>query len=371
MPRRPELALNAIAPYFTMFPLEFPMAILEPHAKPGDAVLDPFCGRGTTSFAARVLGLESSGIDANPVAAAITASKLVSAEPEAIVEEALRVLRTAIPEEQPSGAFWEAAYHPEVLESLCRLRTGLLTAHEGATRTALRGIVLGALHGPLNKRLASYFSNQAPRTYAPKPGYAVRFWERRGLTPPRVDVMSVIRRRAERYYGRTPPPGGQVVLGDSRQPATLEQARRQIASPNRGFAWIVTSPPYYGMRTYGPDQWLRSWFLGGPATVQYREEERLSHRSPTAFARDLGAVWRNVAGVAAEGARMVIRFGAISDRTVSPTALIEESLLTTGWTIESAVDAGSAHQGRRQADAFLLRRSRAIAEVDVWCRLQA
>ena len=32
---------------------------------------------------------------------------------------------------------------------------------------------------------------------------------------------------------------------------------------------IVTSPPYYGLRTYVSDQWLRNWFLGGADRVDY------------------------------------------------------------------------------------------------------
>jgi hypothetical protein len=31
----------------------------------------------------------------------------------------------------------------------------------------------------------------------------------------------------------------------------------------------LTSPAYYGLRTYVADQWLRNWFLGGPAYVDY------------------------------------------------------------------------------------------------------
>ena len=58
------MRLNAICPYFTMFPLDFPLGILKVHAKPGARVLDPFCGRGTTNFAARLLGLDTIGIDA-------------------------------------------------------------------------------------------------------------------------------------------------------------------------------------------------------------------------------------------------------------------------------------------------------------------
>ena len=77
-------ALNAICPYWTMFPLSFPLAILA-EANRGEWVLDPFCGRGTTLYAARKLGLPAVGIDSNEVASAIAAAKMVAAAPEAIV----------------------------------------------------------------------------------------------------------------------------------------------------------------------------------------------------------------------------------------------------------------------------------------------
>ena len=48
-----------------MFPLDFPLGILKAHARPNARVLDPFSGRGTTNFAARVLGLRTIGIDAS------------------------------------------------------------------------------------------------------------------------------------------------------------------------------------------------------------------------------------------------------------------------------------------------------------------
>jgi hypothetical protein len=51
----PRYALNAICPYFTMFPLEYPMRVLDPAKLDGykkPIVADPFCGRGTTIFAA-------------------------------------------------------------------------------------------------------------------------------------------------------------------------------------------------------------------------------------------------------------------------------------------------------------------------------
>ena len=71
-------ALNGVCPYFTMFPLVFPLRILERYASRGEWVLDPFSGRGTTNYAARLLGLPSVGIDSSPVASALTQAKMAS-----------------------------------------------------------------------------------------------------------------------------------------------------------------------------------------------------------------------------------------------------------------------------------------------------
>lgn len=204
-----------------MFPLEFPLKILRSRAHPKDRVLDPFCGRGTTNFAARLLGLESLGVDSNPVAVAITSSKLVNTTPEEILAEARAILRSNIAAPTPVGKFWRWAYHADVLAALCRFRSSLLVDCSTPSRRALRGIILGALHGPKQKTFPSYFSNQCPRTYAPKPAYALKFWQSHGLKPERVDLLSVIKRRSERYFSEPATVSGSVRLSDSRHPEGL------------------------------------------------------------------------------------------------------------------------------------------------------
>jgi hypothetical protein len=259
--------LNAICPYFTMFPLEFPLSVLRAHARTKASVLDPFCGRGTTNFAARLLGLKTVGIDSSRVAVAATRAKLVDPTPGEIVESAARILRGTRPIKVPDSEFWRLAYHADVLRDVCRIREALLRGSvAGRTAAALRGIVLGALHGPVGRTRRSYFSNQSPRTYGPKPGYAVKFWRERKLLPPHVDVLGVIAERAQRYYGgASSSVDGSAIEGDSRDRSTMDHARELVGE----FDFVVTSPPYYGLRTYLPDQWLRNWFLGGPAVVDY------------------------------------------------------------------------------------------------------
>ncbi len=353
-------ALNGICPYFTMFPLAFPQGILKRHAAKGEPVLDPFAGRGTTLYAARLSGLPAYGIDSNPVAVAISEAKLANTNPGRITAAAQRILKTfPAATDLPSGSFWTLAFDETVLATLCRLREGLLADCESPSRKALRAIILGALHGPRAKHQQAYFSNQFPRTYGPKPAYAVRFWRERNLLPPKVDVLEIIQRRAQRFYGdESSTARGKIAAGDSR----LESSFAGIEDEP---AWIVTSPPYYGMRTYIPDQWLRNWLLGGPATVGYSGEGQLSHLSQQEFAAGLKKVWTNCAAVVRPGCRLIIRFGAINDRKIDARVLLKTSLVDTPWKILTCHNAGTASHGKRQADAFVPT-SDAILEYDIW-----
>jgi DNA methylase len=360
-------ALNGICPYFTMFPLDFPYSILSTHAKPGEWVIDPFCGRGTTNYASRILRLPSIGIDSNPVAVALSQAKLANATPASIMQVARRILdEVCEPRDIPQGEFWEGAFHQDVLHTLCRFREGLLKNCHSDSRKALRAIMMGALHGPRQKHHPSYFSNQSQRTYAPKPRYAVNYWKAHHLLPQPVDVMEIIQVRAQRYYTHeTTKAIGRIIAGDSRN----TQVYPRLAT-GTGVRWVITSPPYYGMNTYLPDQWLRSWFLGGSAHVAYSSDAQLSHASPEAFALQLRKVWQNVGTICAPGAQMVIRFGAINDRKIDATQLLKCSLQNTNWEIADVQSAGSASRGRRQALHFSPSDKGAIEEYDVWGRWQ-
>lgn len=357
--------LNGVCPYYTMFPLDFPLNRLR-SAKRGEWVIDPFCGRGSTNYAARILGLPSVGIDSNPVAAAIAAAKLVTTTPQRIVQVCEDILDTTRTPRLPTGAFWRNCYHPNTLRQLCILRSALRSDRSTPARRALRALLLGRLHGPRPKYAPpSYLSNQMPRTYAAKPGYAVRFWRRHDMKPPEVDVLDVVRRKAGTYFGHLPASVvGSVVCANS--------ASTDMSSMVEGSArWVVTSPPYYGMRTYLPDQWLRYWFLGGPARVSYRPKDALEHTSPEHFSEQLGAVWRNLASACASGARLLVRFGGIRDRNQNPREILWESfrLADSGWRITNVYPAGLATRGKRQAEQFLGKLRRPVAEFDVYARL--
>src|SRR4051812_15801461 len=134
-----------------MFPLSFPFKSLE-RAEPPQWLIDPFCGRGTSNFAARLRGIPSVGIDSNPVAAAIAAAKLVDVKPAYIVRTARQILEAkGGPSDMPEGEFWDLAYHPDTLFDLCKLRRHFLKKCDTKSEIALKALMLGILHGPAAK----------------------------------------------------------------------------------------------------------------------------------------------------------------------------------------------------------------------------
>lgn len=345
-------ALNAICPYFTMFPIEYPLRILKKHKNKKPVVLDPFCGRGTTLFAARTLGFEAWGFDSSPIAVAISKAKLATCTIGDAIYLAEKILNENRYVEKPSCSFFKMAFHSKTLHDLCILRRGLMDLeHETDASAVLRAAILGCLHGPLSKNLenTSYFSNQMPRTYAPKPDYAVKYWKEKNISAPKINVLRVLNRKLQRLTeleNTSPSSISQVLQGDSQSSNLFKQAK---ARPSV----VITSPPYYGMKTYIQDQWLRNWFLGGPSSVDYSLGEQLDHKTKESFASSMGKVWRNIheTSKSSEPLHMYIRFGIIPSFKTDAKKIflgsLEESNRT--WRLISNRSAMSANVGKRQA----------------------
>ncbi|MCA9465114.1 MAG: hypothetical protein KC643_06675 [Nitrospira sp.] len=339
-------ALNAICPYYTMFPLEYPLGILRKHLHENPIVVDPFCGRGTTIYAARRTNLRSFGFDTSPIAVAIAQAKLASSSKSDVLKLAKQLLKYP-PRSTPTSKFFRHAFAPSTLRQICSLREGLLSINKDSNECVLlRAATLGCLHGPVakNLELTGYFSNQMPRTFSSKPDYSVRYWQKWGMQAPEVNVLDVLERKLARIpelNQRKIANFGRVKCADAR----LAQTYRNL----HGRLVVITSPPYYGMKTYLPDQWLRNWFLGGMEEVQYHGFTQLRHSSPEDFVRDLSRVWSHLKK-RADGIDLYVRLGTISSVKSDAKTLFHESLEESReWRIVYTKRAKTANAGKRQA----------------------
>ena len=106
-----------MGPYYAMFPIPFVSEVTRLFAKPGNIVIDPFCGRGTTPFIAMINGIMAIAADINPVAWIYSKTKT---DPHPSLDEVKRrieQIREAVTphDHQAEHEFQELAFCPDVL----------------------------------------------------------------------------------------------------------------------------------------------------------------------------------------------------------------------------------------------------------------
>jgi len=169
------------------------------------------------------------------------------------------------------------------------------------------------------------------------------------MKPPMVSVLSVLRRKLGRVSDLDEP-----SVGNFRR---VSRADARLARPYRnlsGRLLVITSPPYYGMKTYVQDQWLRSWFLGGSERINYQADTQLRHSCHFDFVEDLARVWSHLRN-RADKIDLYVRFGTINSVKSDARMLFRASLEESGcWKLVSTRCARTASSGKRQADQMKL-----------------
>jgi len=331
-------SLHPMCSYLASFPAALAHAFIARWSRPGDAVLDPFSGRGTTPLQACAEGRVGVGNDLNPFAHLLTAAK-VDPAPQAAARTRLTALRlgwartaagwteladqvlavtsddlattaatrvrtattaTWVPaagsgagpdaHDEPVPAEVALAFHPRTLAQILFVRS-MLRLDETVDRF-LAAALTGILHG----KSRSYLSEIMPNTFSMAPRYVRDFAVRTGFRSPERDVFRCIDAKLDRLYRELPPSTrGIALLGDARDfGARARMALGERSLPDRA-RLVVTSPPYLRVVKYGYYNWLRTWFLGEDARAIDAALDDAHHREPyLAFMRDVLAGLRPI-----------------------------------------------------------------------------
>jgi hypothetical protein len=245
-----------LGPWYAMFPMQFALETIEAHTRKGQAVLDPFMGRGTTLAAATMLARNSAGIEINPIAWIYSQTKMNIASKKDVLkrlEELCVIAETEMIPELPE--FFEWCFCPSVLKFLLATQRVLDWKNRKIDRT-LMAIILVDLHG----KEGSSLSNQMRQTKAMSPIYSVDWWRKRKMPAREKDPRQILIAKIEWRYAHKHPihkTKSLAILGDS----TNDLAKVQKLAP---YQLLLTSPPYYKIINYNYDQWIRRWMLGGP-----------------------------------------------------------------------------------------------------------
>jgi site-specific DNA-methyltransferase (adenine-specific) len=240
--------------YMAMFPPELPHYFIERFTKEGDAVLDPFCGRGTAPVEAAAQGRFGIGNDLNPLAIALTRGKLSNSRLED-VESRLKDLEDGF---EPGVWSIEAEperirmiYHENTLRQLVYLKSTLDWSEPGVDAFIV-AVLMGAMHGSSK----GFLSLPMPNTFSMGWGYISRKIEEdpeKWACPDR-NTFEVLATRVKRQLAKGTLPGsGMTIYGDVRElDKKVDHGSVQL---------LFTSPPYLKVIKYGLYNWIRLWFL--------------------------------------------------------------------------------------------------------------
>jgi len=346
-------AFHPMCSYLASFPAGLAHAFVARYTRPGDVVLDPFSGRGTTALQACAEGRVGVGNDLNPLAYVLTAAKVDPPEPPDLFGR-LRALQARWSRRSGTGLSTSeitppevaACFHPDTLDQLRFLR-GALDRDDRIDRF-LAAVLAGALHG----RGRAFVSDLMPNTFSMPPAYVRRYAQAMRYRPQWRDVFEVLTARTRRLLrDPLPPIRGVAMLGDARDAGTRTRQMLTARSLPGRVRLVVTSPPYLRVMRYGAANWLRLWLLGfDPAVVDATLDH--AHR-PAAYLRFLRTVLADLRVALADDAVVVLVLGDVESdgghRLRAPVTLAarawEEAAEPEGYRLAGvAVDEIAAHR---------------------------
>lgn len=284
-------------PYYGMFPVSFARDVIGRFSMPGDTVIDPFCGRGTTNYVAQVLGRQSFGCEVNPVGWVFSKAKTAPARQlPRILHRIDEIARWREPSDFVAETeFQKWAWCPDVLGFINSARRNLDWENSKIDRT-ISAFLLVYLHAKLGGGL----SNQMRQSKAMAPKYSVRWWKSRDMRPPVINAAEYLKSRISWRYARGIEKSGneaKIYFGDARN--GLQTYRRAPAT------LVLTSPPYMGVTNYRYDNWIRIWALGGPLIPEWGQGNRYSNKEK--YSEMIHGVFKRLSRVSKTDVTIVVR----------------------------------------------------------------
>jgi len=216
----PHLPRFATHPVHTLmartgsFPVHVATWLIEKYAAAGSVILDPFCGKGTTLLAGRLMGFSSYGTDIAPEAVVCTRAKMVPVDLRELLTYIDSLNDQPCSEKVPGNV--RLFFHHTTLSDLLAVRRRLLSDLRASdSRLAEKAVVglaacLGILHGHTSLALSLPCSH----AYSMSPEYVRRFAREHNLRRPRRDVVACLKAKISKCFGEALPP---AVVHDVRR----------------------------------------------------------------------------------------------------------------------------------------------------------
>jgi DNA methylase len=265
--------------YRACFKPQLPAFFIQRLTAPGDAVYDPFSGRGTTAVQAALMARRPIANDINPLSEILVRPRL---DPPCIDEVKARLGALDLTRACPTAGERDLLvfYHPETLHQICALRRYLLERRANGRLDKVDEWIRMVAINRLTGHSSGFFS-----VYTLPPNQAVSIGSQRKINAARKqvptyrDVGAVILKKTKSLLADGLPPEhppGMLLTGPAYRTPKIGDGEVDL---------VVTSPPFLDIVDYEGDNWLRCWFAGIDAKSVLIDKHK-DIRSWEAFVRE-------------------------------------------------------------------------------------
>ncbi len=321
--------VHSLHPYLGKFVPQLVEVCLHRHFAPGQRILDPFAGSGTTLVECSTFGARSAGVDVS--AFNVLLARVKSARPDPAVPAALAEAITRIDDVAPApttSTYLKEWLHPDALADLLRYRA--LIDPSSVAADVMRVVLSRSAR---SARRAPHHNLESPRRPETGP-----YWchKHRRECRPTSDARQFLRRYTTDTVARLTEYAGLRHDVD----AVVHHADSRTVDLGTTFDGVITSPPYPGRIDYH-DQHRYAFDLLGLHGWQDREigapSRGLSRRAIESYCDDVASVFANARRFLRPGAPVIIVIDDVRD-------LYDRILELSGLTI---VDERRRHVDRR------------------------
>ena len=309
--------------YRACFKPQLPRFFISRLTRPGDAVYDPFMGRGTTVLEAALLGRRPIGCDINPLSERLVRPRL---DPPTWNEVETRL--TALDLDK-SSEVWDdllVFYHPNTLRQIANLRSYLHTRRQEGPLDRVDAWILMVATNRLTGHSPGFFS-----VYTLPPNQAVsiesqkRINQKRAQVPTERDIKAIILRKTRSLLSKlqarelktltanTP----LLITGSSDNTSAIARESIQLA---------VTSPPFLDIVNYQADNWLRCWFNG----IDAKAVAIWQLKKPADWQAAMTRTFRELHRVLASGGFVAFEVGEVRNGKILLETLVVPAALEAG-----------------------------------------
>ena len=261
--------------YRACFKPQLPRFFISRLADPGDAVYDPFMGRGTTPLEAFLHGCKPLGNDINPLSLALLGPRL---DPPTIEEITGRLRAIDLTVAQEDFPDLEVFFHPETLRQIIALKEYLLGKSNSGEMDRIDHWIRMVALNRLTGHSQGFFS-----VYSLPPNQAVSIESQRKInrarqqTPDPKDIVPRILSKSKAllkdWHGHPQPEHAEFDLSSR---LTSQTASDAAGIPPATAQLVVTSPPFLDVVDYQADNWMRCWFIGlDSSTIEIAQVKRV------------------------------------------------------------------------------------------------